>query len=130
MPYLDHPLPSTTRLCEAVVSDTPRLGALYYSQLSAVAHARAHGLAAHTQMVAANEDRATGDGLAAVGISPGEAALNLLAAPLAATGVAQHLFPACGWELESIRESAQTMLAAWGQIGEVPYPTDSANTSA
>lgn len=83
-PYLDYEPPTITRVCDAAVSDTPRLGALYYSQLSAVAHARAHGLTAHTLMVVPNADRAMGDGLAAVSISPREAALNLLAAPLAA----------------------------------------------
>lgn len=57
--YLDREPPSITRLCDAAVSDTPRLGALYYSQLSAVAHARPHGLTAHTRMVVPNADRAT-----------------------------------------------------------------------
>lgn len=129
VPYLDHELPSVTRLCEAVVSDTPRLGALYYSQLSAVAHARAHGLSAHTQMVVPAADRATGDGLAAVAISPREAALHLLAAPMAAAGVVQRLFPACGWELTTIGETAQGMLSTWGRIGDVPYPTDAEDSS-
>jgi hypothetical protein len=48
--------------------------------------------------------------------------LNLLAAPMAAAGVVTRMFPACGWDVEQVRQTMQAMLFGWGQIAGVLHP--------
>jgi len=110
VPYLDTPLPPATFMSDAVVSDTPRLGALYYGTLSSVAHARISALTAHTVPVLPPADRASSDGLAVVRLDSRQAALNLLGAPLAAVTVASQMLPTCGFDIEALRPAIENML--------------------
>jgi hypothetical protein len=116
--------PKLLQLCERVVAaETAGLGRSYYQLLSAVAHSRDHGLSTHMKVVDDKlPDALTGDGLAELGITSKEAALQTLGAPLALVTVIQEQALHRGWDLASVRPQLVRMLTVWGVEADVPYP--------
>lgn len=121
-PYLGDRPPSTTALCERVVAEgTDKLGRVFYQMLSSVAHSREHGLVSYLQVVESLPDVKHGDSRAALSITSRDAALRLLAAPMAAVSVLQAQALPRGWDLPRIRPRILGLLSAWGDEAGIPY---------
>ena len=119
---LDEPQPTITSLCRDVVGKDTRLGEVYYRNLSSVAHSKNHGLTQHLMVLAPLDDPTVGDATAAVTLTPRDAALRLMGAPLSAVAVVAEVFPACGWTVPETE--IRNMLYAWGRVAQVPHPDD------
>jgi hypothetical protein len=113
--YLDTRIPSTIELLGLYVfPGAATLGRTYYSGLSSVAHSQLNGL---MRKVISN-----GAGSVQVNATAKDAALELLAGPLAASTLLEYMVPWLGWDATDLNESIPTMFDLWGQIAGTPYP--------
>ncbi len=119
--YLETRLPSATKLCDDVVSDTIGLGATYFSSLSSVAHSRIDGLTSHVRPILDAAETGPG-GLhhGQMGISSTDAALRLMGAPLAAVVATSQVLRLQGFQVPE--NEVKAMLLTWARIAEVPHP--------
>ena len=121
--YLETRQPSATNLCDDVVSDTTGLGATYFSLLSSVAHSRIDGLTSHVQPILdASEAGPGGLHHGQMGISSTDAALRLMAAPLAAVVATSQVLRLQGFQVPE--HEVKAMLLTWARIAEVPHPNE------
>jgi hypothetical protein len=116
--YLETRQPSTTALCDQVVSDTTGLGATYFSSLSSVAHSRIDGLILHVEPVLdAVEAGPGGMHHGQMHINSSDAALRLMAAPLAAVVATSQVLTLQGFQVPG--EEVKAMLLTWARIAEI-----------
>jgi hypothetical protein len=106
---------SAMALIDGCASRTPSMGATYYRLLSGVAHAQPHGLARF--MMPASE----GPGRAMFTSCAQDLALDLLAGPLCAATLVEHLAWYPGWDCDAVSPLVVRMVHAWGRIAGVPY---------
>jgi len=121
--YLETRLPSATRLCDDVVSNTTGLGATYFSLLSSVAHSRIDGLTSYVQPILDAAEAGPGELYRGqMGISSTDAALRLMAAPLAAVVATSQVLRLQGFGVPD--DEVKAMLFTWARIAEVPHPAE------
>jgi hypothetical protein len=106
--------PSVTWLISHCSSRVPTVGATYYRLLSGVAHAQPHGLA---RFLMAGDD---GPGRVMLNSTALDLARDLLAGPLCAATLVEHLDRYPGWDCDAARSLATRMVQAWGRIAGVP----------
>ncbi len=107
-------------LVDACASDTPGLGVAYQRLLSAVAHAKTHGLSRF--LMPSDAPDASGRPQVELNVPASTFALELLAGPLCGSTVVERLASYTGWDADEIRRPVVTMLDTWGRIAGVPYP--------
>ena len=120
--YLDKPVPSITDLVGlAVDKEAPEVGKTYYRLLSAAAHSEIHGVARLLVPVAPSPGR-PGETLAAVNLDAESLARELVAAPLAAHGMARGIEWFTGCDLSDLYDPANRMLLTWARVGKLQVP--------
>ena len=115
----EQPLSAMT-LIDGCASHTPLLGATYHRLLSGVAHAKRHGLARF--LVYAGPPDEDGSIPTALNTSAGDLARDLLAGPLCAATLVEHLRWYPRWDVDALSPLVVRMLHTWGRISGVPYP--------
>jgi hypothetical protein len=100
-------------------SRTSGVGATYQQLLSSVAHGQMHGLSRF--LMRAPTPAEPGKVIVQMNLSDRDAALHLLAGPLCASTLVEHLGWFFGWNTEALDPAAVAMLHTWGRIGGVPY---------
>ncbi len=121
--YLETRHPSATKLCDEVVSNTTGLGATYFSLLSSVAHSRVDGLTSYVRPLLGTAETGQGEVYRGqIGISSTDAALRLMAAPLAAAVATSQVLRLQGFQVPD--DEVKSMLFTWARIAEVPHSAD------
>jgi hypothetical protein len=112
--------PSAMALIDMCASLTTGVGATYQQLLSSVAHGQLHGLSRFLMRTPAPAE--PGKVSVQMNLSARDAALHLLAGPLCASTLVEHLRWFFGWDTEALDPAVIAMLHTWGRIAEVPYP--------
>jgi hypothetical protein len=112
--------PSATQLIEACASRTPGLGTAQQRVMSGVAHSQVHALIRF--MRPSPELTREGRAMVQLNLTAGQAALDLMAGPFCAAGLAERLYPFMGWDVTEIEPTIIRMLHTWGRIAGTPYP--------
>jgi hypothetical protein len=122
-PYVGEKPPGTLQMAEESVSGgTTGLGSVYWQSLSAVAHSQAQGIVSHAQPIQSLADEATGDQLAAIGLSAKDLSLRHLGAVLSTVSMFERIVTLFGLDATPTSAPIIQTLTAWGRIAEVPYP--------
>lgn len=117
--YLGDRPPSAMTLIGKCASRTSGVGATYQQLLSSVAHGQLHGLSRFLMRVPVQSE--PGKVTVQMNLSARDAALHLLAGPLCAATLVEHLRWFFGWDTESTDPHVLAMMHAWGRIAGVPY---------
>jgi hypothetical protein len=96
----------------------PGVGATYQRLLSAVAHAKPHGLARLLMPVPPSAD--PGERFTQINVTSDRLALELLAGPLCATKMLEQLFWFAGWDTREITGPVNLMLHTWDRVANIP----------
>lgn len=112
--------PSAMTLIDQCASRTTGVGATYQQLLSSVAHGQLHGLSRF--LMRAPTLAEPGKVIVQMNLSACDAALHLLAGPLCASTLVEHLRGFFGWNTEALDPHVVVMMHTWGRIGGVPYP--------
>jgi hypothetical protein len=118
--FLGDKPPSAMALIDRYASRTAGVGATYQQLLSSVAHGQLHGLSRF--LMRAPTPTEPGKVSVQMNLSTRDAALHLLAGPLCASTLIEHLRWFLGWDTEALDPAVIAMLHTWGRIGQVPYP--------
>jgi hypothetical protein len=97
-----------------------RARAVSYQMLSGVAHARLHGRLSHLLMTSPAAQ--PGKVQVQMNVAADVFARPLLAGPLCATALVEHMRWFLGWDTEKTGPAATRMEATWAQIAHVPFP--------
>ena len=119
--YLGAKPPSAMELMDQSASKTPGLGATYQKLLSAVAHANLNGLSRFLIADGRLESDQPGQALVQLNVSDVDLAQQLLAGPMCASTLVEHLGWFAGWDTDEIRPLVIRMLHTWGRIARIPY---------
>ena len=111
--------PSAMTLIDQCASRTSGVGAAYQQLLSSVAHGQLHGLSRF--LMRAPTPAEPGKVVVQMNVSAHDAALHLLAGPLCASTLVEHLRWFFGWNTEAVDPAVLAMLHIWGRIAGVPY---------
>jgi hypothetical protein len=111
---------SAMTLIDRCTSRTPLLGATYHRLLSGVAHAKRHGLTRFLAPVGPPD--ADGSTPQALNTSAGDLARDLMAGPMCAATLVEHLGWYPRWDVDAVSSQVVRMLHAWGRIAGTPYP--------
>ncbi len=106
-------------LIDQCASRTSGVGATYQQLLSSVAHGQLHGLS--RLLMRAPILAEPGKIIVQMNLTVHDAALHLLAGPLCAATLVEHLRWFFGWDTETLDPAVITMMHAWGRIGGVPH---------
>jgi hypothetical protein len=117
--YLGDRPPSAMTLIDQCASRTSGVGATYQQLLSSVAHGQLHGLSRFLMQAPAPAE--PGKVITQMNLSDHDAALHLLAGPLCASTLFEHLRWFFGWNTDDADPAVTAMLHTWGRIGGVPY---------
>lgn len=117
--YLGDRPPSAMTLIDKCASHTSGVGATYQQLLSSVAHGQLHGLSRF--LIHAPIPSEPGKLAVQMNLSARNAALHLLAGPLCAATLVEHLRWFFGWDTEPTDPHVLAMMHAWGRIAGVPY---------
>lgn len=117
--YLGEEPPSTMALIDKSASRTSGVGARYQQLLSSVAHGQLHGLSRF--MMYAPSPAEPGKVIAQMNVTAHDLALHLLAGPLCATTLVEHLRWFFGWDTSELDKTTLVMMHTWGRIAGVPY---------
>jgi hypothetical protein len=112
--------PSAMALIDRCASRTSGVGATRQQLLSSVAHGQMHGLSRF--LMRAPTPAEPGKVITQMNLSARDAALHLMAGPLCASTLAEHLRWYFGWDTETLDTVVIAMLHTWGRIACVPYP--------
>lgn len=118
--FLGDKLPSAMTLIDRFASRTSGVGAAYQQLLSSVAHGQLHGLSRFLMRAALPAE--PGKVVVQMNLNARDAALHLLAGPLCASTLVEHLRWFFGWDTEELDPVVITMLHTWGRLAGVPYP--------
>ncbi len=117
--YLGEKLPSAMTLIDMTASRTSGVGARYQQLLSSVAHGQLHGLSRF--LVRAPSPADPGKVISQLNVTAHDLALHLLAGPLCASTLVEHLRWFCGWDTSELDGTTLTMMHVWGRVAGVPY---------
>jgi hypothetical protein len=117
--YLGEKLPSAMTLIDKSASRTSGVGARYQQLLSSVAHGQLHGLSRF--LIHAPSPADPGKVIAQMNVTAHDLALHLLAGPLCASTLVEHLRWFFGWDTSELDGTTLTMMRVWGRIAGVPY---------
>ncbi len=112
--------PSAMTLIDRFASRTSGVGATYQQLLSSVAHGQLHGLSRFLMRTAMPAE--PGKVVVQMNLNARDAALHLLAGPLCASTLVEHLRWFFGWNTEELDPAVITMLHTWGRVAGVPCP--------
>ena len=117
--YLGEKLPSAMTLIDKSASRTSGVGARYQQLLSSVTHGQLHGLSRF--LIHAPSPADPGKVIAQMNVTAHDLALHLLAGPLCASTLVEHLRWFFGWDTSELDGTTLTMMRVWGRIAGVPY---------
>jgi hypothetical protein len=117
--YLGDKPPSAMTLIDQCASGTSGVGATYQQLLSSVAHGQLHGLSRF--LMHAPVPGESGKVVVQMNLNARDAALHLLAGPLCAATLVEHLRWFFGWDTEAVDPGVLRMMYTWGRIAGVPY---------
>jgi hypothetical protein len=106
-------------LIDKSASRTSGVGARYQQLLSSVAHGQLHGLSRF--LIHAPSPADPGKVISQMNVTAHDLALHLLAGPLCASTLVEHLRWFCGWDTSEFDGTTLTMMRVWGRIAGVPY---------
>lgn len=109
--FLGEEPPSAMKLIDQCTSSTAGLGKTYQQLLSGVAHAKAHGL---SQFLKGSPP--PGQVLIQANIGSAELAQQLLAGPMCASTLVEHLRWYAGWDAADLSPLVTRMLHTWVDI--------------
>ena len=113
-PWIGERPAATTGLVGGLVSArVPRLGKLYWQNWSAIAHGQQYGLASFLKDARPLDDPRYGDQGGTIQLGPQQAALQLIAAPIAAVAVLERLYSYYGWGRPESSPVTQSLAAWW-----------------
>jgi hypothetical protein len=117
--YLGEKLPGAMTLIDRSASRMSGVGARYQQLLSSVAHGQLHGLSRF--LIHAPSPAEPGKVISQMNVSAHDLAGHLLAGPLCASTLVEHLRWFCGWDTSDFDGTTLAMMRVWGRIAEVPY---------
>jgi len=117
--HLGDKLPSAMTLIDKSASRMSGVGARYQQLLSSVAHGQLHGLSRF--LIHAPSPADPGKVIAQLNVTAHDLALHLLAGPLCAATLVEHLRWFFGWDTSELDGTTRAMMRVWGRIAEVPY---------
>ena len=117
--YLGEKPPSAMTLIDKTASRTSGVGARYQQLLSSVAHGQLHGLSRF--LIRAPSPAEPGKVISQLNVTAHDLALHLLAGPLCASTLVEHLRWFCGWDTSELDGTTITTMHVWGRIAGVPY---------
>jgi hypothetical protein len=118
--FLGDKPPSAMALIDRCASRTAGVGATCQQLVSSVAHGQMHGLSRFLMRAPAPAE--PGKVIIQMNLNARDAALHLMAGPLCASTLAEHLRWYFGWDTEPLDPDVIAMLHTWGRIAGVPYP--------
>lgn len=117
--HLGEKPPGAMTLIDKTASRTSGVGARYQQLLSSVAHGQLHGLSRF--LIRAPAPAGPGKVISQLNVTAHDLALHLLAGPLCASTLVEHLRWFCGWDTSELDGTTLVMMRVWGRIAGVPY---------
>ncbi len=117
--HLGEKPPGAMTIIDKSASRTSGVGSRYQQLLSSVAHGQLHGLSRF--LIHAPSPTDPGKVIVQMSIADHDLALHLLAGPLCASTLVEHLRWFFGWDTSELDRITLVMMHTWGRIAGVPY---------